>query len=452
MQSMARGVNAYVAVLAVTASAILVFAMPARGQIDLTAVLVISALFALLESKVFRFRIGVGLGMGFPVALASCLMGGPWAAAVTGASCLFVLRRVPPVKRVYNASQYAIAGFCAGTVFVLLQGHPGVLGASQFPRVLLPVAAAAIVFSVVNAVLLSIVLSLAEDVSVKQVLMGTLVKSIPASLGYGLFGLLMAVLWRGVNVGTLAALLVLVPLLVARWAFSQYGAEQDAYEATISTLVQAVETKDHYTRGHSERVSRASVMIARVLGMREDRISALRYAGILHDVGKLGVPTKLLQKTGRLSEAEYEVIKGHPLRGIEMLSNIDFLDEAVAGVLHHHERVDGLGYPMGLTGPQIPEFARVIAVADAFDSMTSTRSYRGARSVPEAVEELLRCKNTQFDPQMVDALIEALGRTQWLPSDLPVDLGLDAVLSEIDAAARDHDDPTFSVSSSEEIA
>ena len=316
---------------------------------------------------------------------------------------------------------------------------------------LLPVAAAAIVFSVVNAVLLSIVLSLAEDVSVKQVLMGTLVKSIPASLGYGLFGLLMAVLWRGVNVGTLAALLVLVPLLVARWAFSQYGAEQDAYEATISTLVQAVETKDHYTRGHSERVSRASVMIARVLGMREDRISALRYAGILHDVGKLGVPTKLLQKTGRLSESEYEVIKGHPLRGIEMLSNIDFLDEAVAGVLHHHERVDGLGYPMGLTGPQIPEFARVIAVADAFDSMTSTRSYRGARSVPEAVEELLRCKDTQFDPQMVDALIEALGRTQWLPSDLPVDLGLDAVLSEIDAA-RDHDDPTFSVSSSEEIA
>ncbi len=442
----------YVFTLSVTAGAILVLAMPPRGEIDVTAVVVISALFTLLESKVFRFRIGVGLGMGFPVALASCLMGGPWAAAVTGACGFFVLRRTPLVKRCYNASQYAVAGFCAGTVFVLLGGHPGVMGAGEFPYVLVPVAAAAIVFSVVNAVLLSIVLSLADDVSVKQVLMGTLVKSVPASLGYGLFGLLMAVLWRGVNVGTLAALLVLVPLLVARWAFSQYGAEQDAYEATISTLVQAVETKDHYTRGHSERVSRASVMIARVLGMREDRINALRYAGILHDVGKLGVPTKLLQKTGRLSEAEYEVIKGHPLRGIEMLSNIDFLDEAVAGVLHHHERVDGLGYPIGLVGGQIPEFARVIAVADAFDSMTSTRSYRGARSVPEAVEELLRCKDTQFDPNMVDALIAALDRTGWSPSDVPMDAFVDAVVAEADAVARDHDDPTFSVSGTEELA
>ena len=264
--------------------------------------------------------------------------------------------------------------------------------------------------------------------------------------------MLLAVLWRGVNVGTVAALLVLVPLLVARWAFSQYGAEQDAYEATISTLVLAVETKDHYTRGHSERVSRASVMIARVLGMREDRISALRYAGILHDVGKLGVPTKLLQKTGRLSESEYEVIKGHPLRGIEMLSNIDFLDEAVAGVLHHHERVDGLGYPMGLTGPQIPEFARVIAVADAFDSMTSTRSYRGARSVTEAIAELRRCNDTQFDPRMVDALIQALSRTHWVPSDVPAARLLSVVMSNPEPATRDHDDPSFSATRSEEIA
>ena len=136
-----------------------------------------------------------------------------------------------------------------------------------------------------------------------------------SDLGYAVLGLLIAALWTVTY--AFAAVLVLVPLIVARWAMGQFAEQQRAYSATMEALCQAVETKDFYTRGHSERVSRGSGMIAREIGMRPDRVDAIRYAGMLHDVGKLGVPTKVLQKDGPLSEEEYAAIQLHPMRGLE---------------------------------------------------------------------------------------------------------------------------------------
>ena len=203
-------------------------------------------------------------------------------------------------------------------------------------------------------------------------------------------------------------------------------------------LCQAVETKDFYTRGHSERVSRGSVMIARAIGMRPERVEAIRYAGMLHDVGKLGVPTKVLQKTGKLTEEEYAAIQLHPMRGLEIVREIGFLDEALAGIMHHHERIDGSGYPMGLAGDEIPEFARVLAVADAFDCMTSTRSYRGARSRRRSRSpSCATAPGPQFDPAFVDALVAAVERDGWQTPDTPVP----PPGERIEAAAQDHDDP-----------
>jgi HD-GYP domain-containing protein (c-di-GMP phosphodiesterase class II) len=172
--------------------------------------------------------------------------------------------------------------------------------------------------------------------------------------------------------------------------------------------------------------------------MHPERVEAIRYAGMLHDVGKLGVPTKVLQKTGKLTEEEYAAIQLHPMRGLEIIREIGFLDEALAGIMHHHERIDGRGYPMGLAGDEIPEFARVLAVADAFDCMTSTRSYRGARSVAEAIAELHRCSGAQFDPAFVDALVAAVEREGWQTPEAPVRPAGEPV----EAAAHDHDDPT----------
>jgi HD-GYP domain-containing protein (c-di-GMP phosphodiesterase class II) len=178
-------------------------------------------------------------------------------------------------------------------------------------------------------------------------------------------------------------------------------------------------------------------MIARAIGMRPERVEAIRFAGMLHDVGKLGVPTKVLQKTGNLTEEEYAAIQLHPLCGLEVIREIGFLDEALAGIMHHHERIDGRGYPMGLAGDEIPEFARVLAVADAFDCMTSTRSYRGARSLGEAITELRRCAGSQFDPVFVGALIAAVEREGWQTPDVPVPPPGEPAT----AAAHDHDDP-----------
>lgn len=172
-----------------------------------------------------------------------------------------------------------------------------------------------------------------------------------SSIGYNMLGLCIAAIWSAI--GPFAVLLVLLPLFIARWAFDQYISEQRAHDATLATLCQAVETKDYYTRGHCMRVSRASGMIAQELGMHAERVQTIRYAGMLHDVGKLGVPTKVLQKSGGLTEEEFAAIQLHPMRGYEIVREIGFLDEALAGIMHHHERMDGRGYPMGLAGREI---------------------------------------------------------------------------------------------------
>jgi putative nucleotidyltransferase with HDIG domain len=263
----------------------------------------------------------------------------------------------------------------------------------------------------------------------------SLVLLLSSDLGYAMLGLLIAALWSVVH--EFAALLVLIPLFVARWAMGQFAEQQRAYSATMEALCQAVETKDFYTRGHCARVSRGAGMIAREIRMRPDRAEAIRYAGMLHDVGKLGVPTKVLQKNGPMTEEEFAAIQLHPMRGLEIVREIGFLDEALSGIMHHHERLDGRGYPMGLAADEIPEFARIIAVADAFDSMTSNRSYRRARGIDEAVAELRKMSGTQFDPAMVEAFISALERHGWqLPeaSPAPADQGV--------ITAQDHDDPT----------
>ncbi|MCC3769888.1 HD-GYP domain-containing protein, partial [Streptomyces sp. UNOC14_S4] len=239
-------------------------------------------------------------------------------------------------------------------------------------------------------------------------------------LVHGPTGLMTAVLWRS-PYGPPAALLVLLPMSVSSWFLDRYERERAAHQATVRALVQAVGIKDRYTRGHGERVGRASVLIARELGMAGERLEALRFAGILHDVGKLGVPTRLLRKDGPLTPEERRVIELHPEYGHEMVRGIGFLDEARAAILHHHERLDGRGYPYGLSGRQIPQFARIVAVADAFDAMTTTRSYSRARPVDAALAELHRCSGTQFDPRMVEALQVALERHGWHPATTPED-------------------------------
>jgi hypothetical protein len=352
---------------------------------------------------------------------------------VGATSLLSVRRGLDLTQRVFNASMYGLSAYAAGAAYLALGGHVGHPSHGSFPGIIGPFAAAAVVHVFINHGLLWGMLMLvpAAEPGPLQRHMALLFLS---DLGYATLGLLIAALWT--VGGAFAAALVLVPLFVARWAIGQFAAQERAYAATMAALCQAVETKDCYTRGHSERVSRGSAMIAREVGMRSSRVEAIRYAGMLHDVGKLGVPTTILQKSGPLTEEEFAAIQLHPMRGLAIVREIGFLDEALAGIMHHHERIDGRGYPMGLAGDEIPEFARVIAVADAFDAMTSNRSYRGARSIEDAIADLRKWSGTQFDPALVDAFVAALRREGW---EQP---GPAAVPPADGTAAQDHDDPT----------
>ena len=371
--------------------------------------------------------------------LAAVVLLGPLGAMAVGAASLFSVRRgIGFTQRVFSASVYALSGYCAGRAYLALGGSVGLPRHAAFPAIIVPFAVAAVVHVLLTHGLLLGRLLLVPPVDAGQP-GHPAGRHIPllflSDLGYATLGLLIAALWAG-GPGAFAAILALVPLLVARWAMGQFAAQERAYAATMAALCQAVETKDLYTRGHSERVARGSAMIAQEVGMRSGRVEAIRYAGMLHDVGKLGVPTTVLQKNGPLTEDEFAAIQLHPMRGIEIVREIGFLDEALAGIMHHHERIDGLGYPMGLAGDEIPEFARVIAVADAFDAMTSNRSYRGARSIEDAIADLRKWSGTQFDPVLVEAFVAALSRAGWHQPRTAARQPADSV------PAHDHDDPT----------
>jgi len=441
MQALRRTARMYVFATVLVAVATLVAALvTASSSLDVLApVWVLAPIYIVASGLPTRLATGVTLTANVPVLIAAYLIGGWAVAAVVAGTGAVWLRRERFSQQAFNTSMWVLSGAIGGWLYQLTGGQTAVDWDTNGlePSLLVPVSLSILAVIGVNAGLMLGVLKVAEGIGPLSVWRSMVVTSVGPYFAYGLFGLLMAVLWS--IGGGFAAALVLIPLLVARWAFAQYAEQRQAYEATIRSLVQAVETKDHYTRGHSERVSRASVMIARILRMREDRVEALRYAGILHDVGKLGVPTRVLQKSGPLSDLEYAAIQLHPVRGTEMVRGIEFLEEAYAGILHHHERLDGRGYPSGLKGDEIPEFARVIAVADAFDSMTSTRSYRGARGVPEALLELRNCEGTQFDELMVKALVSALEREPWRTVG-PVDQSEADV--ELAGGPFDHDDPT----------
>jgi hypothetical protein len=370
--------------------------------------------------------------------LAAVVLLGPVAAAAVGAvSLLSVKRRLQVAERLFNGAMNALSGLLAGQAYLALHGHVGVPAASEFPKIILPFAAAAAVHVVLNQGLIWGVYQLSggREMLRREALESSLLLLLVSDLGYAALGLVIASLWAVMY--EFAAVLVLIPLFVARWAMGQFAAQQLAYSATMRALCQAVETKDYYTRGHGDRVSHGAVMIARQIGMGSARTEAIKFAGMLHDVGKLGVPTQVLQKAGGLTEEEYAAIQLHPMRGLEIVREIGFLNEALAGIMHHHERIDGKGYPMGFAGHEIPEFARIIAVADAFDSMTSTRSYREAKTITDAIGELRRGKNTQFDALVVDAFIAALSRQGWpLPARAPRPPDLSTV------TVQDHDDPT----------
>ncbi|WP_414151263.1 HD-GYP domain-containing protein [Acetobacterium carbinolicum] len=180
----------------------------------------------------------------------------------------------------------------------------------------------------------------------------------------------------------------------------------DSYLNTVFALSNAVDARDPYTAGHSERVSKIAILLSRELKMTEENLKILEYAGLFHDIGKIGIPDHILNKNGKLTDEEYEVIKQHPDIGINILSNVGFLAGALLIIRYHHERFSGNGYPCGIKGEEIPLGSRILAIADTYDAMTTDRPYRQRFSHDAAVAEIQKNSGTQFDDKLVDVFMK----------------------------------------------
>lgn len=174
----------------------------------------------------------------------------------------------------------------------------------------------------------------------------------------------------------------------------------------LRAMVNVLEYRDAYTAGHSQRVTELTMALGRGLELPDGDLEVLQLAGPIHDLGKIGIEDSILRKPSKLSDEEYAIIKSHPEKGRQIIEPLEFLQETIPIILHHHEQFDGRGYPAGLAGRDIPLGARIIAVGDTFDAMTSSRAYRDARASEEAIEELVRCRGTQFDPDIVDLFLK----------------------------------------------
>lgn len=183
---------------------------------------------------------------------------------------------------------------------------------------------------------------------------------------------------------------------------------ENSYLESIETLRYTVEAKDNYTRGHSDRVSEFSVLIGKKVNLSEKDLKLLQIGGLFHDIGKIGVPDSILLKESKLTDDEYSEIKNHPSIGAHILSTATIFRDIIPIVKHHHERYDGHGYPGQLQGEDIPYLARITAIADSFDAMTSKRTYRDSLPLETVITEFERCKGTQFDPELTNIFLDIL--------------------------------------------
>jgi putative nucleotidyltransferase with HDIG domain len=370
---------------------------------------------ALVETASTTFRDEVKVSLTNVVVLVVLVVAGPWVAitatlAVGPVSA--IQGRSPRLLRgVFNTGQLAVSAGVAGAAYVMV----GSLLNATFPdgRSLAALAIAGTVYSVVNHALVAVVVSITST----ERWLGafrSVVPSVALQVPYVGLAALAAVLL--IYVSPWALVLMLLPAGVARFALLSYQRVDEAYDRLVRAFVKAIEVKDLYTRGHSERVSMLSVEVARELGVPYDERRLTRYAALLHDVGKIGVPLCVINKPGPLDDDEFEHIKQHPTIGADILRDIDFLAPAIDIVRYHHERLDGAGYPHGIGGDDLSPIVRIVTAVDAFDAMTSTRSYRRAFGVEDAIAELRRCAGRQFDGDVVEALARTIARVGWVPT------------------------------------
>lgn len=394
---------------------------------DWEKVVVFGAVAAAFQLFPARVNDDVQVSLTIVADLVAILAGGAAFAVVTsltaGAVVVARMRGDRLFKGAYNMATLVLAAVAAAQIFELVVGVGpvevrGEAVLARSPVWLVALLAASVVYVLLNGALIAAAVSLSSRVPFLRTFVGLTTQAIVLEVMYaGLAAMAFVII---VRVHPLAVALLAVPLVVARRALLSLQEQRSAFDRMVRAFVKAIEVKDGYTRGHAERVADLSVAVAARMGVSYDDRQRIRYGALLHDVGKIGVAIGVLCKAGPLDDAEFQQMKTHPVIGARVLHDVDFLGPALGIVRHHHERLDGHGYPAGLTGSEIPMLTRIVTVVDAFDAMTSTRPYRRALDVEDALLELRRHAGTQFDPEVVEVLVTHITEHGWHVTDDPV--------------------------------
>jgi putative nucleotidyltransferase with HDIG domain len=358
--------------------------------------------------------------VGFAVSLAAILVfGAPEAAWIASIGTmlrimkkdgkLYNLFSFPFYKTLFNGANIILSAGAGGFVYEALGGVPGSINLNS---ILLPILAVIFTCIVVNAIIMSILMYLVTGEKFLSNFCKDIVWVIKDYFAVAPLGILIAIAYM--NYSIIVVLMFFGPLLFARYSFKLYIDMRRVYIDTVKSLSQAIEAKDPYTNGHSQRVGEYSCKLAESLGLSQKRIENLRIAAILHDIGKIGIDESILNKPGRLTEEEFDKIKQHPEIGVKIIKDIDFLKDVSGIILSHHERYDGTGYPEGRKHENTILESQILSLADVFDALTSERPYRCAMTVEEALEIIENGKGTQFDYKLADAFIKMINENKEL--------------------------------------
>ena len=402
--SPSRWFPVYYAVVVAGGAALLIGGLLPLPGLSWPLVLLWAALILVMDAAPVKLPGGGFITVSSTVDYAGILILGPVPTALAEFAATLVLeigiQRRPVHKALFNASAFSGTVILAGGVFTLLGGVPGAQVA--FPQVLVPLLGMGLAYYALNTSLVSLVIALSRGRNPWQVWQVNYIWTIFHMVASLPFGVAIAV--AHLEIGVWGVLLFVVPLLFARHTFKLYVDTKRDLLDFAAVLAGVIDEFDPYTRRHSQRVGRLAALLAREMGLPERQVEVAEYSGLLHDIGKIKMAQRdIILKPGRLTEAEWAVIREHPDHGADLLERVGSLKKLGPVVRYHHERMDGDGYHR-LDAATVPLSARIITVADAFDAMTSDRVYRRALTLEVALREVHEHAGTQFDPAVVAAL------------------------------------------------
>ena len=353
------------------------------------------------------------VSLAYPLTIAAIVLTHSATAAMVAALSAITFKDLrastPPSVMFFNLGQLLTVTIAGSWVYAQLGGQPLLgfwsthsrNGVGDISMLMLPLTALALVCVLGNMGVTGLALGALRRQRFGDAF-ATVAWLFPSQCSLAFVGFLIA---RVLAISPWALPFLIAPLMVARQVYQRYTQLNEAYSDTVRSLVGALEAKDAYTRGHSERVADYSIRLGLALGMDARSLERLEYSALLHDLGKIALPSEILGKPSPLSHEETQAVRNHPARGASMVAKIPPLRDLASNVGKHHEWYGGGGYPTGDSGAQIPGPALILAVADCYDAMTTTRAYRPALSHEMAIAELKAGSGTQFDPAIVDAFI-----------------------------------------------